>query len=344
MKRSRIIAAVICTAFPFLSASAQENPAGTISYSLPQTAISLDVEAVKEQFYAGPYARFAQKYLGIDAEQEDRTSYQLSSVRLTPCVEADPEARHIVTLPKGNAGETFLKMTAQGLVSVADGSFGKESVWRFPPMGDGDFSDKGLSSNLTTESSTLFRNSNSEDEYKKITVSQNIVVAKSLEQKAQEAANMILDLRKTRIQIVTGDTDATYSGEAMESAIREIERLEKEYLSLFVGYSEYQTQRVQFDVVPKNDSRNHMYVAFRISDTEGLVSADNLAGKPYYLDIVEEGLASPEGAKKGFVSKYAILYRIPCICNVKLTDGVNLILQTRVPVYQFGATSNYPVK
>lgn len=324
-----------------ISASAQENPSGSVTYALPQTVITLDVEAVMESFHAGPYAKYAEKYLGIEAGQEDKVSYQVSSVRLTPRIEADPSARYISVIPAGT-GSTFLQMTAQGLISTSDGSFGDGSVWRFPSLNSTDFSDKGLSSNLTTEASTLYRNAR-EEGFSKTAVSQSMVVAKSLEQKAAEAADMVLMLRRTRIQIITGDTDATYSGEAMASAIEEMTRLEQEYLSLFVGYSDFQTQKVQFDVVPKDDSRNHVYVAFRISDTEGLVPADNMSGKPYLLDIVEEGLEQPSGSGKGGSAKGVLYYRIPSICNVKLTDGVNMILQTRIPVYQFGTIGSYPL-
>lgn len=339
MKRNSIIAALLLLVG--ISASAQENPSGSVNYALPQTVITLDVEAVMESFHAGPYAKYAEKYLGIEAEQEDRVSYQVSDVRLTPRIEADPSARYVSVIPAGT-GSTFLQMTAQGLISTSDGSFGDESVWRFPSLKSSDFSEKGLNSNLTTEASTLYRNARGEG-FSKTVVSQNMVVTKSLEQKAAEAADMVLMLRKTRIQIITGDTDATYSGEAMASAIDEMKRLEQEYLSLFVGYSDYQTQKVQFDVVPKDDSRNHVYVAFRISDTEGLVPADNMSGKPYLLDIVDEGLERPVGDGKGGSSKGILYYRVPSICNVKLTDGVNLILQTRIPVYQFGAIGSYPL-
>lgn len=334
----------IATAFALLTAAAagaQENPSGTVTYALPQTVISLEVEAVQESFHAGPYARFASKYLGIDARQEDKISYQLTDVRLTPCIEADQSARYTVTLPS-KGGNNFLQLTSQGLISTADGSFGQESAWRFPVMTEGGFAERGISSNFTSGSSTLYRNSNEEEAGRQLAVSQDILVAKTDEQKAREAADMILMLRKTRIAIVTGDTDANYSGESMGSAVSEITRLEKEYLSLFIGYSEYQTQKVSFDVIPHDDTRNHVYVAFRISDSEGLVSADNISGKPYMLDIVSEGVNAAGQNTKGS-AKGSILYRVPAVCSVKLTDGVNLLLQTRIPIYQFGITSSYPV-
>jgi len=170
-----------------------------------------------------------------------------------------------------------------------------------------------------------------------------MVVEKSLERKAQEAAEMIFKLRKTRVQIITGDTDANYSGEAMSSALAEIARLEKEYMTLFTGYSEYQTQKKHFDLVPLNDERMKVQVVFRLSDEEGLLPADNLSGKPYFVDIVPEEIAGNEGVRPG-KGVSALVYRIPAICQVKLSDGSDILLQSRLPIYQFGVDKTYPLK
>ena len=166
-----------------------------------------------------------------------------------------------------------------------------------------------------------------------------MVVEKTLEQKAAETANTILELRRQRLQIVTGDTDATYSGEAMGAAINELTRLEQEYMTLFVGYSEYQTQRMKFDVIPEAGRENQMYIAFRISDKNGLVPADDMTGRPVVMEMIPQTFAQPDVKKAGAAVVY---YRIPAICTVKLKNGADLLLQSRVPVYQLGQESSIP--
>ena len=68
MKNYRTVS-LLCLAAVLLPAGriSAQDPMGTVSYSLPQTTITIEVEAVREYFYAGPYAKFAQKYLGVDA-------------------------------------------------------------------------------------------------------------------------------------------------------------------------------------------------------------------------------------------------------------------------------------
>ena len=328
-----------------MSAQKGSDPVGFLTYSLPSTTISLDVEAVQEKFYAGPYARYAEKYLGIKARQTDETTFQITQIRMVPLLEADQSRRYTVNVKKGTIDATFLKLSASGLVSFSDANFGDESVWRFPTRTQGDFSDKGVSSNLTSEATTLYRNSKTESAYSRVAVQQSMVVEKSLEQKAAETAEMILKLRQQRLQIVTGDTDATYSGEAMGAAIEEITRLEKEYMTLFIGYSDFQQQQMRFDVIPQPDLESQMYVAFRLSDTAGLVPADNLSGKPIVMEIVPQAFAEPQVSADILANakEVEVYYRIPAICTVKLMDGANLLLQSRMPVYQLGKESSLPV-
>lgn len=340
-----MLVAVVAALPQLMSAQKKSDPLGFVTYSLPSTTITLDVEAVQEKFYAGPYAKYAEKYLGIKARQKDETTFQLTQIRMTPLLEADQSRRYSINVKKGSIDATFLKLSSSGLVSFADANFGDESVWRFPTEGKGDFAGKGVSSNLTSESTTLYRNSKTESAYNKVAVQQNMIVEKSLEQKAAETAQMILRLREQRLQIVTGDTDATYSGEAMGAAIDEITRLEKEYMTLFVGYSDLQTQKMRFDVVPQAELENQMYVAFRLSDTAGLVPADNLSGKPIVMEIITQEFAEPSVSAEMVKNTKEVeaYYRIPAICTVKLIEGSNLLLQSRMPVYQLGKESSLPV-
>jgi len=342
MKARMILSLALAMTMMSYVASAQTgtDPEGYVTYSLPMTTIMLDVEAVHENFYVGPYAKYAEKYLGIKPRMKDESSVQLTQIAVTPHVEADQNCRYSLFATKQGINPSVFKLGAAGLVAFADANYTDESVWRFPVEGKKDFSDKGVSSNITSESATLYRNEKKESAYNRVSVQQNMVVEKTLEQKAAETAAMILDLRRQRLQIVTGDTDATYSGEAMGAAIDEITRLEKEYLTLFTGYSEYQTQKVRFEVIPEAAKENQIYVAFRISDKNGLVPADDLAGKPVIMEIIPQSFMQNESKKKS--KEEVIRYRIPAICTVKLKEGAELLMQTRIPVYQLGQESSIP--
>ena len=78
-----IFVAAAMVALP-LTASAQKkaDPDGYLTYSLPSTTLVLEVDAVQERFYAGPYAKYAEKYLGIKARQKDETAFQITQIRM----------------------------------------------------------------------------------------------------------------------------------------------------------------------------------------------------------------------------------------------------------------------
>lgn len=343
MKTIRTLLILTLAAMPVIaSAQKSSDPEGYVTYSLPSTSLVLDVEAVKESFYAGPYARYAEKYLGIKARQKDETRWEISRLGLTPMVEADLARRYTITVKKSAPDLSFLKLSSAGLVAFADGGLGSGQIWRFPISGSADFSDRGVSSNLKSEATTLYRGERNQSAYSRVSVQQNMVVEKSLEQKAAEAAQTIVRLREQRLQIVTGDTDATYSGEAMGAAVAELTRLEEEYLSLFTGYSDFQTMNVSFDVVPSADRESQMYVAFRISDTAGPVPSDNLSGRPVVMEIVPQETSVPAGGSVA-VKTQTVNYLIPAVCTVKVKDGSDLLIQTRVPIYQLGILGSIPV-
>lgn len=339
----RTLLIMASVAVPFMaSAQKSSDPEGYVTYSLPSTTIVLDVEAVKENFYAGPYARFAEKYLGIKVRQKDEVKWQVTRMSLTPVVEADLAKRYTLQLKKNAPDLTSLKLSSAGLISFGNGSDPAAQTWSTPAAGNGDFSTRGVSSNLTSEATTLYRSERSDAEYSRVSVQQNMVVEKTLEQRAAEAAQMIIRLREQKLQIVTGDTDATYSGEAMGAAIAELSRLEEEYMSMFVGYSDYMTQVKSFDVVPVADRESQMYVAFRISDTAGLVPSDNLSGKPVVMEVVPQE-SVPVQMPQVVTKHQTIKYLVPATCTIKVKDGQELLIQSRVPVYQLGVLGTMPV-
>ena len=327
----------------------QEQPAGVVIYSLPSTSIMFTVVAEKENFVAGPYAQFAQKYMGSAARTEDAVTYTLKSIDMAPYLEADPATRIAINLSgKGTAAANFLQLCSQGLIIASDSYTGKPEAWRFPTIANNDlFAGKDVEGNLTSATTTLYKTVNTAEGFQRVAVSQSQVVEKSLEKKAQETANTIFALRNSRMQIITGDTDATYSGEAMEAAISEINRLEQEYMSLFYGASTTSLQKMNFDVVPSASTSNQMYVAFRISETEGLLPPNEVAGRPIVLQLTFDKTANiTTGGVTAAVKPVTagtVYYRVPAIATARIMDGSQTLLQTRVPVYQFGQTVSFPL-
>ena len=342
MKRlfNRKAAAVLLGLIPVL-ASAQEQP-GTISYSLPSTTITLEVTAVRELFYAGPYAAYAKKYLGIEAGQTDASKTVIESITMTPSVEADLSKRH--SAPAG-AAEKLLTLSSLGLVSLGPNVSSDAVIWRFPSIAKApDYRTRAVTSPYGTEIRTVYKDVQTDTAVVRIAEKQTVSVEKSLEAKAKEAADMVLKARRERFNITIGNTDATFSGEALGAAIKELDRTEQEYLSMFVGTTVRDRQVIKVDVVPVFSDKTRSYLAFRVSDQDGVSSDPESTGKPYYLEITPEPLSEADASEARPVKGGQYLhYRIPAVCIVILSDGDDELMSSRIPIYQMGKESTLPV-
>ena len=115
-----------------LFAQKNEDPQGALTYCLPSTTVSLEVTAVQENFHAGPYAKYAEKYLGVKARTADNSTFRITEIKMTPYVEADQNARYTLMTLNGKVDASFLKLSSAGLVSMSDAVTGKGTSWRFP--------------------------------------------------------------------------------------------------------------------------------------------------------------------------------------------------------------------
>lgn len=306
-------------------------PTGAVVYSLPRTVVNVQVTFEKTVFTPGPYAKYAQKYLGSAPKVNAGTSYAVKAVKLIPTMEADPSARYTVVLPdKGGVGGNFLSFSRQGLISIPCGNMGEGVATTFDNVDPEElFRGKDPQGNLATVTTTLYKTvKNEAGEYEKVPVQQSQTVAKSLEKKAEETAAMILSLRQKKTDIITGDTDATFAGEALRTAIDEIDKLEDEYMSLFYGVASRSEEVRIYYVVPKAGVNS--YTVCKMGNVS--VSMD-------IADVEDLGSPLTDGSKGK--SGPVIYYRTPVAAKCRVVLGGNVLTEARVLLYQLGERSSF---
>ena len=188
---------------PFKKGNAVPDGA-TVVYALPSSVIEIQAEAVHELFTAGPYARYAQKYLGMAAEMENREYYHLTNITLRTVVEADASQIYSLEIKEKNASANFFTLFAEGLVVALDQTDASTAAFRFPATAQGKFNDTGAEPNIGRDRVTLYRNVQTPAGYEKVPVQQNQLIEKNPERRAEEAANFIFNLRKKRVELITG--------------------------------------------------------------------------------------------------------------------------------------------
>lgn len=154
---------------------------------------------------------------------------------------------------------------------------------------------------------------------------------KSIETAALEAAETIFKLRKARMEMITGEQGEGVFGGGLESALREIERLESAYLELFYGRRvvNYETRTY---ILPVDAANTSMTVA-RFSAESGILPSDDLSGDIIFLNIRPTAMEYPANEEKATVAiRYANNAEVTlCLDNDVLCHRV-------MPVYELGET------
>lgn len=101
---------------PYIALQGAMEGAAGISVSQPRTILAVDVRVGCEQIIAGPYARYAQKYLGVRAPLTDKTIWTIegaSVALLDPAAAfgaAEPAAPTTAVASHSRADEGFSRM------------------------------------------------------------------------------------------------------------------------------------------------------------------------------------------------------------------------------------------
>ena len=331
MKKTLIAAAIILSAG--LTARAQE-----VSYALPRTVVTVEVEYTQDIIHAGKYAKYAKDLLGIEAVEEDTAVTEITQLKLRPGVEADQSRRYSLNL-SGNTRPALLALTQQGLVTSAEGEIkqnhARQANYRKPEQPKAQPQPKRTfyEERIVTVKDTLGNDVPD-------TILVEIEPVDSLLLEAQDAAKCIRQYREQRYKIITGDTDASYAGEALGAAIAELNRLEAELLLLFEGNKETVKGRAYFDVIPGHEGS---FAVFTLDPALGPVKATKSSRNTFDLIVKAEPVSEPSPVQSKKQPSQKIVYRIPAICELTLTDGQQDIISLRLPVYQLGLESTYPL-
>ena len=298
-----------------------ETPSGAV-YSMPSTTLKVNIVVQKETIRRGPYARFAQKYLGAMAPLADKDIYTIKDASLGYSDSDIREADATIVAPL--AGPT--------------NHFGEPVPGR--EFNEVRFDDRGLEPVITER--VVVSHVASDTSFVKIAPDRTETVERSTEEMAKAAADAIFTLRKRRFELVTGEAGENVFGAGMKAALDEIARLEQEYLSLFLGKQYRQRVVEEFSVIPQ--AGENTVVVCRLSENGGLLPASDLSGRPITLELNPEGKTanSPWVGQKSN-AKGSIYYRIADMVNCRLTDGNREIAVERMPIYQYGVIVQMPV-
>ena len=289
-----------------------------ITYSLPKTQLIVDAEVTKVTCKAGPYYKYAEKYLGVkDAITEDKVYYELGKLSLVNKGIPDPDNTYIVEFKSGTVAP-YAYLTEDGLLC-------------------------SINAEYTPEESELEKKKKNGQGPAKVTdasvFSEELLMAGSTARQAEVAAKQIYRIRESRLNILTGDADnLPPDGEAMKLVIQQLEEQEKALTNLFTGILTKETSHYEVSITPYDNLEKE--VLFRFSNLMGIVDADDLGGVPVYMNLKATERApvlDPKEAEKKEKSLKGIVYNVPGKASIEISMNKKTLYKGDAQITQFGS-------
>jgi hypothetical protein len=316
----------------------------TCIYALPLSAFAVTVMAQQESFVPGPYHMYAGKYLGItDACSMAGEKWTLVNASLSGYVEADPDFLFGVSgSNRSSYSQVIHELSNDSLVLLPE-NFVSRQVFtnKYDPLSEPlNFTDLSIKRNFEAEKGILISDVLPDSSFtlEPSAKDKKTPEIKTLEQRAEEAANFIIKIRKRRFKLISGQYDFMPDGEALGRAVEELNQAEADYLSLFIGKKNTSFHTRTFHYLPEAVPENERTILFRFSGKEGFLEAGENNGKPVMIVIQDmnkiKGLDALSLTPGGLNNR--LVYRIPDQAWIRILFGEQLLLETKQPVYQFG--------
>lgn len=290
-----------------------------IVYSLPKTAIDIRVTLSRTVEKPGPFAQYAQKYLGENPTiTKKRTVWKIEQVDILPKGIADPEKRYAIQLKKENRTAFYLNKEGM-LVSINQEPKAEPLAPQHPrrPV------------------AIKKKEAKKEAEYAQL-YTESMLISSSVRNMAETAAQQIYLLREYRLDLLTGNSDEIPQGQSFEILLREMNKRESLLTSLFLGTAESET--IVKDIIVSPDKNNT--VAFRFSEQKGILPDDDLSGEPVYIQLdAKEIVEAPTDAKGKVIApaQNALVYITPGKADVSALYKGESLCQKEIPMAQLGA-------
>lgn len=319
----------------------------TFVYSLPRSRIRINITAIRQYTVAGPYNEYAEKYLGMSGQSTSSEKWEINRIDLESYDE--PDADYYYAIESSNS-ESLLKniigITEAGLILKVDAT--NPFVQYIPDYSNYanviHFTDLSIKKNFIDPNDPEKTKTKKSDFPDDIPTGKHKAGLKNIEEKAEEAANFILKIRKRRFKLISGQYDSTRGEAALETSIRELNRLEQNYLSLFIGKTYTDTLKKTFYYIPQPDQEIDRFVICYFSDKGGFEETQEGSGKSLVLELKDMQMTSPldrlEMPLKSN-SNNCLIYRMPDKATVHVYFGSLTILEGEVKVYQYGTLVPY---
>lgn len=359
-----ILSGLILALFPFIATSQVNvihlgdskvvSEKDGIIYSLPRTVINVSLVVNKIQKTTGPYADFADKYLGLtNIITNNSTEYEIREIILTTSAEPDPEQFYFVELEDKSSKENKsieMYLSEAGFMQDATDI----SKLKNPRMARSDNQQESgnafadiLNPSWFERVDTVIRRVSMDTTIIEQKVFRKTTSGKSTEQKAKDAADVILKLDESKLNLLSGYQEVGYESGSLEFMCNQLESIKTEYLALFKGITSVKTTTFNYSFVPKPGETDQITTLCRFSKMKGTVEKSVSGGDPVTILVESQGLTKTisdyvKSKNIGDKHLHGFSYRIPDNAKISIKVGGLTKLEAVFGVNQLGVISAVP--
>lgn len=290
-----------------------------VTYCLPKTALRFTVVAEKEVYTPGEYAKYADRYLRLkDVDFEGYTRWTIKSIKVEPYGVPDKNKIYSIALKKRTVAP-LVKLTKDGILLAINTDKEAETLPELPKA-------------QPAEKLLNPRNF----------MNQEILAAGSSAKIAELTAQEIYDIRDSRNALIRGEADNTpKDGAQLKLMLDQLNKQEEALSQLFAGYKQKSTEVFSFTTTPEQEMEHA--VLFRFSEKLGVVSNEDLAGEPIYIDLksaqeIPTPVEDEKTAKKKAKMEEGVTYNVPARAFLKIYNPSKVFCEEEVSMGQFGNT------
>lgn len=288
-------------------------------YTLPTTALRIEVTALRTVNKTGPYWKYARKYIGTDKViQQDAELWKICNVEVTPYGVADTEKQYLMQLKPGAL--TYIAVGEDNMLAAIN-----KEVSTAENRSDGDYRVKEAPRQKM-------------DAYLEY-VDGDFISSQSSAKQAQMLAENLMDVREAKVSLSRGTADnMPTDGRQLELMLASLARQERSFSAAFTGISYTDTITRAYTYIP---SEENSATLFRMSDFAGFVASDDYSGDPVIISVSDrregELPVTADGEEKK-LPKDAVIYNIPGTARVSISLNGTTLWSGSGEFSQYGVT------
>lgn len=288
-------------------------------YSLPNTALEIEVTALHKVEKRGPFYLYAKKSIGTDkVVTADSESWQITDLKVRPYGVPDSGTQYLMQLKPGAL--TYIAVDADGMLLAVN---------RQPAPAETAARGEAPAPAVKWPSGREYINFVDED----------FVASQSPAKQAQLLAESLMEVRDSKLSLTRGTADAMPTdGKQLELMLNSLNEQETAMTQAFTGSSTSEYVTRSFTYIPDGEG-NH--ILFRLSDFAGFVDADDLSGDAVSIDIAianEAKLPADAKGEEKKLPKNAVIYNLPGSAMVTVSHLGKKLFEKEIRFAQFGTS------